>query len=88
MPRYLIDPKADACGVAILSDCSAPYLNDLFTIPSNLSGMPALTVPCALSPENGLPIGLQLMGGYHQEAVMLDVAEWMEKRVREEGHQL
>lgn len=67
---------------------SAPYLNDLFTIPCNLSGVPALTLPCALSPSTGLPIGLQLIGGYHQEAVMMDVAEWMESRVREDGVRL
>lgn len=64
---------------------SAPYLNDLFTIPSNLAGVPALSLPVCLSAHTGLPIGLQIIGGYHAEGTMLDVAEWMEQRVREDG---
>jgi aspartyl-tRNA(Asn)/glutamyl-tRNA(Gln) amidotransferase subunit A len=42
-------------------DPLAMYLSDVFTIPSNLSGMPAISIPCGLGPD-GLPVGLQLMG--------------------------
>jgi aspartyl-tRNA(Asn)/glutamyl-tRNA(Gln) amidotransferase subunit A len=37
------------------------YLADLCTIPSDLAGNAALSVPCGLAPEDGLPVGLQVM---------------------------
>ncbi len=39
----------------------AMYLADLATIPGNLAGNAAMSVPCGLSPEDGLPVGLQIM---------------------------
>ncbi len=42
-------------------DPLAMYLADLCTIPSNLAGNAALSVPCGLAPEDGLPVGLQIM---------------------------
>jgi aspartyl-tRNA(Asn)/glutamyl-tRNA(Gln) amidotransferase subunit A len=39
----------------------AMYLADLCTIPSNLAGNAAMSVPCGLSPDDGLPVGLQIM---------------------------
>jgi aspartyl-tRNA(Asn)/glutamyl-tRNA(Gln) amidotransferase subunit A len=42
-------------------DPMAMYLADLCTIPSNLSGGAAMSVPCGLSPDDGLPVGLQVM---------------------------
>jgi aspartyl-tRNA(Asn)/glutamyl-tRNA(Gln) amidotransferase subunit A len=42
-------------------DPMAMYLADLCTIPSNLAGNTALSVPCGLAPEDGLPVGLQVM---------------------------
>ena len=44
-----------------LDDPVAMYLTDLCTIPSNLAGNAALSVPCGLAPEDGLPVGLQIM---------------------------
>jgi len=44
-----------------LDDPLAMYLNDLCTIPSNLDGGPALSVPVGLAPDSGLPVGLQIM---------------------------
>ncbi len=49
------------------------YLNDIYTIAANLAGLPALSVPCGFSAE-GLPIGLQLVGNYFDEARMLQAA--------------
>ncbi|MBB4933642.1 aspartyl-tRNA(Asn)/glutamyl-tRNA(Gln) amidotransferase subunit A [Lipingzhangella halophila] len=43
------------------SDPMAMYLADLCTIPTNLAGNAALSVPCGLAPEDGLPVGLQIM---------------------------
>jgi aspartyl-tRNA(Asn)/glutamyl-tRNA(Gln) amidotransferase subunit A len=42
-------------------DPMAMYLADLCTIPSNLAGNAAISVPCGLAPEDGLPVGLQVM---------------------------
>ena len=41
-------------------DPLAMYLSDLLTIPSNMAGLPGLSIPCGLS--EGLPVGLQLIG--------------------------
>jgi aspartyl-tRNA(Asn)/glutamyl-tRNA(Gln) amidotransferase subunit A len=42
-------------------DPMAMYLADLCTIPGNMAGNAAISVPCGLAPENGLPVGLQVM---------------------------
>ncbi|WP_324780119.1 Asp-tRNA(Asn)/Glu-tRNA(Gln) amidotransferase subunit GatA [Thiobacillus sedimenti] len=49
------------------------YLNDLYTIPANLAGLPGMSLPCGFD-SKGLPIGLQLVGDYFSEAKMLNVA--------------
>lgn len=49
------------------------YLNDIFTIPAPLAGLPGLSIPCGFDPK-GLPVGLQLMGDYFSEARLLGVA--------------
>jgi aspartyl-tRNA(Asn)/glutamyl-tRNA(Gln) amidotransferase subunit A len=49
------------------------YLNDIFTIPAPLAGLPALSVPCGFD-ARGLPVGLQLMGNYFAEATLLGAA--------------
>ncbi|MEM7255978.1 MAG: Asp-tRNA(Asn)/Glu-tRNA(Gln) amidotransferase subunit GatA, partial [Pseudomonadota bacterium] len=46
-------------------DPVAMYLNDIFTIPANLAGLPALSAPCGQ--VDGLPVGLQLVGNYFDE---------------------
>jgi aspartyl-tRNA(Asn)/glutamyl-tRNA(Gln) amidotransferase subunit A len=49
------------------------YLNDIFTIASNLTGTPAISIPCGFDAK-GLPIGLQIQGPAFSEARILDVA--------------
>jgi aspartyl-tRNA(Asn)/glutamyl-tRNA(Gln) amidotransferase subunit A len=49
------------------------YLNDLYTIPANLAGLPGMSLPGGFDAQ-GLPIGLQLVGNYFSEAKMLNVA--------------
>jgi aspartyl-tRNA(Asn)/glutamyl-tRNA(Gln) amidotransferase subunit A len=49
------------------------YLNDIFTTAANLTGAPALSIPCGFD-RNGLPIGLQLQGPAFTEAKLLEVA--------------
>uniref|UniRef100_A0A3B4ZLG8 Glutamyl-tRNA(Gln) amidotransferase subunit A, mitochondrial n=1 Tax=Stegastes partitus TaxID=144197 RepID=A0A3B4ZLG8_9TELE len=53
---------------------------DVFTQPSNMAGLPAVSVPTALS-RRGLPIGLQLVGPALHDKKLLSVAQWMEQRV-------
>lgn len=55
------------------SDPLAMYLSDIYTVSANLAGVPALSVPCGLS-ENGLPIGLQLVGDFWSEPLLLNLA--------------
>ena len=49
------------------------YLNDIYTIPVNLAGLPAASVPAGFT-KAGLPIGLHLITPYLQEAKLLNVA--------------
>jgi len=49
------------------------YLNDIYTIPANLAGLPGLSIPCGLDGK-GLPVGLQIIGNYFAEARMLGIA--------------
>lgn len=56
------------------------YLNDVFTVPVNLAGLPAVSFPFCLS-KDGLPIGLQLIGKSFEEALILGVASKLEKEM-------
>ncbi|MBM3355375.1 MAG: Asp-tRNA(Asn)/Glu-tRNA(Gln) amidotransferase subunit GatA, partial [Betaproteobacteria bacterium] len=49
------------------------YLNDIFTIPAPLAGLPGLSIPCGFDAA-GLPVGLQIMGNHFAEARMLGAA--------------
>ena len=49
------------------------YLSDLMTIPVNLAGLPALSLPCGFD-EQGLPIGMQLIGNVLKEYLLFEVA--------------
>ena len=75
-----------------VSDPVQMYLMDVFTVSANLSGLPAISVPCgftrrpaspkpgdAPSSEGGLPIGLQLIGRRFDEATLLRVADAYER---------
>jgi aspartyl-tRNA(Asn)/glutamyl-tRNA(Gln) amidotransferase subunit A len=60
----LVSPTTPTTAFAIgerADDPMAMYLADLCTIPSDLAGNAALSVPCGLAPEDGLPVGLQVM---------------------------
>ena len=57
------------------------YLSDIHTIPVNLAGIPAITIPCGFSHEN-LPIGLQIMGRHFDEGKLLRVAYTFEQNTK------
>src|SRR5712692_6456575 len=54
------------------------YLNDLYTIPANLAGLPGMSIPCGFGRDN-LPVGLHIVGNYFSEAKMLNVAHQYQK---------
>jgi aspartyl-tRNA(Asn)/glutamyl-tRNA(Gln) amidotransferase subunit A len=56
-----------------VNDPLTMYLNDIFTIPVNLAGLPGMSIPCGFSTQ-GLPIGLQLIGKPWDEATLFQVA--------------
>jgi len=60
----LISPTAPTTAFKIgekLDDPLAMYLNDIATIPVNLAGLPGMSIPIGLAPEDNLPVGLQIM---------------------------
>ena len=62
-------------------DPLAMYLADLLTIPANMAGLPAISLPCGFD-EAGLPIGVQLITGVLQEERLLQVAWHYEQAAR------
>ncbi|WP_367848386.1 Asp-tRNA(Asn)/Glu-tRNA(Gln) amidotransferase subunit GatA [Rhodoferax sp. WC2427] len=55
------------------ADPVAAYLADIFTLPSSLAGLPGMSIPAGVG-EAGMPVGLQLIGNYLQEARLLNMA--------------
>jgi aspartyl-tRNA(Asn)/glutamyl-tRNA(Gln) amidotransferase subunit A len=77
----LLTPTAPSAAFAIgdhSDDPLAMYLNDVFTIPANLAGLPAISVPAGLS-DDGLPLGLQVIGRAFDEATVLRVGDVLER---------
>jgi aspartyl-tRNA(Asn)/glutamyl-tRNA(Gln) amidotransferase subunit A len=71
---------------AKVTDCVQMYLDDLYTIPINLAGLPGMSIPCGFG-HLGRPVGLQIVGNYFDEARMLAVAhafqlatDWHDRR--------
>jgi aspartyl-tRNA(Asn)/glutamyl-tRNA(Gln) amidotransferase subunit A len=54
-------------------DPLANYLADIFTLPASLAGLPGMSIPVGFG-DAGMPVGMQLMGNYLQEAQLLNVA--------------
>ena len=72
----VVSPTAPTAAFAVgerIDDPVAMYLSDIYTVPVNLAGIAALSVPCGLS-EEGLPIGLQVAVGSFREPVMFRIA--------------
>ncbi|TAJ20002.1 MAG: Asp-tRNA(Asn)/Glu-tRNA(Gln) amidotransferase subunit GatA [Dehalococcoidia bacterium] len=68
-----------------VDDPVAMYLNDLYTIPVNIAGIPGISIPCGFS--EGLPVGLQLVGRPFEESTLLQAAhaygsvtDWHQRR--------
>ena len=52
-------------------DPVAMYLEDIYTLSVNLAGLPGMSIPCGM--QNGLPVGLQIIGNYFDEAKLLNI---------------
>jgi len=63
-----------------INDPLSMYLSDLLTVPVNLAGLPAISLPCGLD-KKGLPIGLQLIGNVLEENKILNAANIIEKEL-------
>ncbi len=62
---------------AKMDDPVAMYLNDIYTIATNLAGLPGMSIPVA--PVDGLPVGLQIVGNYFDEGRLLNVAHRLQQ---------
>jgi aspartyl-tRNA(Asn)/glutamyl-tRNA(Gln) amidotransferase subunit A len=61
------------------------YLSDVCTVPVNLAGSCAISIPCGLAPEDDLPVGFQIMGRPLAEAALLRAASALEAELRFDG---
>lgn len=76
----VIGPTAPTTAFKVGSQVDDPmtmYLNDIMTIPVNLAGIPAISVPCGLA--DGMPVGLQIIGKALDESTILRVAHAYEQ---------
>jgi aspartyl-tRNA(Asn)/glutamyl-tRNA(Gln) amidotransferase subunit A len=62
-----------------VDDPLAMYLNDLTTIPANLAGVPGISLPSGLAPEDGLPVGIQFMAPAREDARLYTVGAALEQ---------
>jgi Asp-tRNAAsn/Glu-tRNAGln amidotransferase A subunit and related amidases len=62
------------------NDPISMYLNDIFTVPVNLAGIPAISIPGGLD-SKGYPMGLQLIAKALDEQTILNIALTMEKAI-------
>ena len=56
------------------------YLNDIFTVPVNLAGLPGISIPAGVD-KNGYPLGLQIIGKAFEEQTILNIAYSMEEKI-------
>lgn len=60
-----------------IEDVLSMYLSDIYTVPVNIAGIPAITVPCGM--VDGLPVGLQIITNYFREDILFNIAYSFEK---------
>lgn len=80
----LLTPTAPTAAFAIGENQSDPvtmYLNDVFTIPASMAGMPGMSVPVGLS-SDGLPLGIQLIGQPFKEETLFRAAHALEQAAK------
>jgi aspartyl-tRNA(Asn)/glutamyl-tRNA(Gln) amidotransferase subunit A len=63
------------------NDPVSMYLNDIFTVPVNLAGLPAISIPAGID-DKGYPLGLQIIGKAFDEQNILNIAYAMEEKIQ------
>ena len=74
---FIITPSTPGTAFEFGKNSADPikmYLEDIFTVQANIAGVPAISVPCGIH-NNGLPMGIQLMADYFEEAKLFDAAQ-------------
>jgi aspartyl-tRNA(Asn)/glutamyl-tRNA(Gln) amidotransferase subunit A len=77
----ILTPTAPSAAFGIgekMDDPVTMYLNDVFTVPASLAGVPAMSVPTGLSAE-GLPLGMQVIGKHFDEETVFAVSAALER---------
>ena len=64
---------------AMIDDPLTMYQNDICTMPANIAGIPAISIPCGLS--NGLPVGFQIMGPHFSDNNIISIAKELESHL-------
>ena len=84
----LLTPTSPTTAFSVGSHSEDPvsmYLSDLLTIPANLAGLPAISLPCGFD-KSGLPIGLQLIANVLDEPRLLQIAHQYEQAAEVMAH--
>ncbi len=79
---FLIGPVAPTTAFKIGENANNPlamYLADVMTVAINLVGVPAVSIPCGVSSENGLPVGVQLIAPQRADRALLELAKAAEE---------
>ncbi len=79
---FIIGPVAPTAAPKLNDDSITPlqtYLADIYTIPANLAGLPAISIPCPQ--KSGLPIGVQLLAPHFHETKLLGLASLIEEKL-------
>jgi aspartyl-tRNA(Asn)/glutamyl-tRNA(Gln) amidotransferase subunit A len=88
----LVSPSAPTTAFKLgekLEDPLAMYLNDITTIPANLAGIPGMGLPIGLAPEDGLPVGIQIMAPARADERLYTLGATLERLLEEKwGHTL
>ncbi len=88
----LVSPSAPTTAFKFgekLADPLAMYLNDVTTIPANLAGVPGMGLPIGLAPEDGLPVGFQIMAPAREDVRLYALGATLEHLLQEQwGHTL
>ena len=65
-----------------VSDPLALYLEDIYTVPLNLAGLPGISIPCGLGSDSKMPVGFQIIAKHFDESTLLRVAHQLEQSLK------